>query len=61
MNKEAKYGILFIALLLIVVPAVFLLIKASIALFGLLLFYPGYCLTALLGAFAGSALTKLSK
>ena len=61
MNKEAKYGILFIALLLIVVPAVFLLIKASIALFGLMLFYPGYCLTAILGAFAGSALTKLSK
>jgi len=61
MNKEAKYGILFIALLLIVVPAAFLLIQASVGLLGLLFNYPGYVLTAIVGMFAGSALTKLSK
>ena len=61
MTKDTKYGILMLIGLLIIVPVVFLLINLSVHTLGLIFNYPGYCLTALLGAFAGSALTKLSK
>ena len=61
MTTEVKYILLAIAALLIIVPLGFLAIKGSVFLLGLLFNYPGYVVTAILGMFAGSALTKLSK
>ena len=56
-----KYGIIGLISLLILVPTVSLIIKASVTALGLIFNYPGYVLTALVAMAVGAKLNQLSK
>ena len=61
MTKEAKYGILMIAALLILVPTVFLLIKAGAGVLYLIFTKPLEVLLFTSGLFAGGYLNNKLK
>jgi len=61
MTREMKYGVIGLIGLLILVPTVSLIIKASAMGLGLIFNYPGYVLTALVGMAVGAKLNQLSK
>lgn len=61
MDTNAKYGILGLISLFIIVPLGFLIIRASVGALELIINHPGYVITALAGITIGHILTKYIK
>ena len=61
MTKESKFGLLMLVALLLLVPVMFVLIKASFGALYIIFKYPLEILIFTGGLFVGSLLTKLFK
>lgn len=61
MTREAKYGILMIIALAVLVPLVFILINLSVSTLGLIFNYPLEVLIFLSGLFIGSYINSKLK
>lgn len=61
MTKEAKYGILMLVALLVLVPVVFLAIKAAVGALYIIFHYPELVISFIGGAFLGGFLNAKLK